>query len=97
MKTTGETTTSFKKMLAKLKKFSIENWGFPFISAFLILLLVAAVLLVSGSAIGSQDLANYADAAAIVAYFSLLVGAILQIICFSRNRKTGIAASRPQS
>ncbi|HLN89881.1 MAG TPA: hypothetical protein VK253_07425 [Candidatus Binatia bacterium] len=97
MKTTEATTTSFKKMLAKLKKFSIENWGFPFISAFLILLFVAAVLLASGSAIGSQDLANYADVATIIAYFSLLIGVILQIICFSRNGKNGRAASISES
>ena len=90
MKTTEATTTSFKKMLAKLKKFSIENWGFPFISAFLIFLVVAAVLLATG-------LAGAADKAAIIAYFSLLVGAILQIICFSRNRKPGRAASRSES
>jgi hypothetical protein len=73
-------------MAAKLKRYSIENWGFPFISTFLILLLASAVLL-------AADLASVGDLTAIVAYFSLLVGVILEIICFSRNRKNTEASS----
>jgi hypothetical protein len=77
-------TIFFKKMVANLKRFSIENWGFPFISMFLILLFASAVLL-------AASLAYVADITATLAYFSLLVGVILQIICFSKNCKNGEA------
>ncbi len=88
MRTIGVITVFFKKMLAKLKSFSIENWGFPFISLFLIFLFVSAVLVATGSA----DLISLADKTAISAYFSLLVGVILQIICFSKKRKPAEAS-----
>ena len=84
MRTIGVITVFFKKMVSKLKRFSIENWGFPFISMFLILLFTSAVLVAAG-------LAYVADTTAILAYFSLLAGVILQIICFSKNRKNGRA------
>ena len=83
----------FKNLLGKLKKLTTENWGFPFVSAFIILLVVAAVLL----ATGSPDLANDADIIAIFAFFSLVIGAFLQIICFSRSRKNSGALSNPQN
>jgi hypothetical protein len=70
----------FKKMLGWLKRVSIENWGFPLISIFLVLLTASAVLVATG-------LASVADTAANVAYFSLIAGVILQIICFSKNKK----------
>jgi amino acid transporter len=82
VKTIGVLAVFFKKMGAKLKRYSIENWGFPFISTFLVLLFTSAVLLSSG-------LASVAETTSILAYFSLLIGVILQIICFSRNRKNG--------
>jgi hypothetical protein len=78
--------TFFRKMAAKLKRFSIENWGFPFILGFLVLLITSAVLL----AAGPVDFASVADLTAIFAYFSLLIGVILQIICFSKNRKKSV-------
>ena len=84
MRTIGVITVFFKKTAAKLKRLSIENWGFPFISIFLILLITSAVLV-------AADLAFVADIPATIAYFSLLVGVILQIICFSKNRKNGKA------
>ena len=84
MRTIGIITVFFKKMVATLKRFSIENWGFPFISLFLIFLFSSAVLVAAG-------LASVADIAAIFAYFFLLTGVILQIICFSKNRKNSKA------
>lgn len=80
MRTIGAITVFFKKMAAKLKRLSIENWGFPFISMFLMLLIASAVLVAAG-------LGSVADIPATLAYFSLLVGVILQVICFSKNRK----------
>ncbi|MCL4430051.1 MAG: hypothetical protein M1167_04790, partial [Chloroflexi bacterium] len=67
MRTIEVITVFFKKMVAKLKRFSIGNWGFPFISMFLILLFTSAVLVAAG-------LASVADTTATLAYFSLLVG-----------------------
>ena len=84
MRTIEIITIFFKKMVANLKRFSIKNWGFPFISMFLILLIASAVLL-------AASLAYVADITATLAYFFLLVGVILQIICFSKNSKTGEA------
>jgi hypothetical protein len=57
----------------------MENWGFPFIAGFLILLFSSAILLAA-----SMD---YAEQIANFAYFSLVVGVVLQLICFSKNRK----------
>jgi hypothetical protein len=56
-----------------------ENWGFPFIAGFLLLLFSSAILLAAGI--------DYAEQIANFAYFSLLVGVVLQLICFSKNRK----------
>lgn len=69
-----------KKMAAKLKNYSLANWGFPFITLFLILLLVSVILVETGAS-------TAADLPADIAYFSLLVGVILEIICFGKNRK----------
>jgi len=71
-------------MLGWLKRVSIENWGFPLISIFLVLLTASAALVAAG-------LASVADTAANVAYFSLIAGVILQIICFSKNKKNSSA------
>jgi len=57
----------------------MNNWGFPFIGAFLIILFGAAVLLAVGSSSIAEITAN-------VAYFALVVGVILQLICFSRKK-----------
>jgi hypothetical protein len=57
-----------------------ENWGFPFIAGFLLLLFSSALLLASGIASSAELLANYA-------YFVLLAGVLLQLVCFSINKK----------
>jgi hypothetical protein len=56
-----------------------ENWGFPFIAGFLLLLFSSAILLAAGM--------DYAEQLANFAYFSLAAGVVLQLICFSKNRK----------
>jgi hypothetical protein len=56
----------------------MENWGFPFIAGFLLFLFSSAILLAVG-------LANLAEQIADFAYFSIVVGVVLQLICFSKN------------
>ncbi len=55
------------------------NWGSPFIAVAVLLLIVAAASLSTGFI----DLANRV---AIYAYFALLFGVILQLLCFIKYR-----------
>jgi heme/copper-type cytochrome/quinol oxidase subunit 4 len=64
-----------KKILAKIKGYVMENWGAPYILGFMLLLMVAAALL----AIGSGFLANEV---AVYSYYALVVGVVLQLVCF---------------
>jgi len=57
-----------------------ENWGFPFIAGFLLFLFSSAFLLTAGFVNLAEQIANFA-------YFSLVLGVVLQLICFSKNRK----------
>jgi len=57
-----------------------ENWGFPFIVGFLLLLFSSALLLAAG-------IAYYAELLANCAYFVLVAGVLLQLVCFSIHRK----------
>jgi hypothetical protein len=66
---------SAKKILAKIKGYVRENWGAPFVVAFMLLLVVAAASL----AIGLDFLANEV---AVYAYFALVAGVVLQLVCF---------------
>lgn len=56
------------------------NWGAPFIGIFIIFLMSAAIC----SSIGLLWLA---DSIAIGAYYVLIVGIVLQLICFIKYRK----------
>jgi heme/copper-type cytochrome/quinol oxidase subunit 4 len=72
-----------KKMPARVKGYVRENWGAPFIVGFMLLLMVAAVSL-------SMGLATLADGVAIAAYYALVGGVVLQLVCFLRyNKKNG--------
>jgi heme/copper-type cytochrome/quinol oxidase subunit 4 len=60
-----------------------KNWGAPFITGFILLLMITATSL-------SMGLANVADGVAISAYYSLVVGVILQLVCFLKyNKRNG--------
>jgi hypothetical protein len=74
-------TDSFRKSFGIIKKYSRENWGFPFIVAFIVLLSLAAVLL------ASTDPFSWANPMAVGAYITLVIGAILQIISYSKQTK----------
>jgi hypothetical protein len=66
-----------KSIVLKIKRYIKEDWGLPFVGGFIILLLVAAVFLSSGLAAMAETVANFA-------YFALVVGVVLQIICLTR-------------
>jgi hypothetical protein len=57
-----------------------ENWGAPFIIAFQILLILAAVQLANGL----QDAANET---AVYAYYALVAGVLLQITSYIRYER----------
>jgi amino acid transporter len=57
-----------------------ENWGAPFIALFILLLMVAAIFFLMG-------LVSMADNMAIYAYYVLIVGVVLQLICFIKYHK----------
>jgi amino acid transporter len=57
-----------------------ENWGAPFIALFILLLIVTAVFFL-------MDLVLIADSVAIFAYYVLIVGVVLQLICFIKYHK----------
>jgi hypothetical protein len=69
-----------EKIQGSIKKYVKENWSFPFIAGFMVLLFAAAVFLAAGWA-------SLADTTAICAYFSLVAGVLLQLVYFSKNRK----------
>jgi hypothetical protein len=70
------------KVEAGVKRRIQENWGFPFIIGFLMLLLSAAVLLTAGYTSTAEMTAN-------VAYFTLAAGVFLELICLGKNRQKG--------
>jgi len=55
------------------------NWGAPFIIVFMLLLIVAAFSL-------SVSLSSIADAVAVYAFYALVVGVVLQLVCFLKYR-----------
>jgi hypothetical protein len=55
-----------------------ENWGAPFVLAFMGLLVAAAALLILGLSWSAEAVGN-------VAYFCLVAGVVLQLLCFWRR------------
>lgn len=64
----------FKQIRSKIKRYNSDNWGFPFIAAFLILLFTAAVFFAA-----SANLEWVAEIIADVAYFALVIGVLFQL------------------
>ncbi len=69
-----------KKIPERVKKFLRESWGAPFILGFMLLLMVAATSLLTG-------LTSLANEVAVYAYYSLVVGVVLQLACFLKYYK----------
>lgn len=68
------------KIIYKTKCYVTENWGSPFIVAFMLLLLSSAISL-------SLDSSNFANSTSVFAFYALVIGVILQLVCFLRHRK----------
>lgn len=72
---------SFSKILiARTKSYVRANWGAPFIVAFMGLLMIAAVSL-------ALNWSALVDTVAVYAYYALVVGVVLQLVCFLRYRE----------
>jgi hypothetical protein len=57
-----------------------KNWGSPFIVTFMLLLISSAILVSSG-------FLSLADNTAIYAFYALVIGVTLQLVCFLKYRK----------
>lgn len=73
------TKHGFDKITIKVNGYIRQNWGSPFILGFMLLLVVAAVSLSAG-------LASFADNVAVLAYYALVAGVLLQIVSFLKYR-----------
>jgi fumarate reductase subunit C len=71
---------SMKQYLPRIKNYFRRNPETLFIVVFQVLLLVCAGLLISGNSFWAEGLA-------VVAYFSLVIGVVLQLISFLRHRE----------
>jgi heme/copper-type cytochrome/quinol oxidase subunit 4 len=61
--------------IGRLRRYLKENLGAPFVICFMVLLLAAALLLVNGAERAANEVAVYA-------YYSLVIGVVLQLVCF---------------
>ena len=68
------------KITFKLKGYVKENWGSPFIVSFMLLLVCAGASL-------SIGLSIWADNIAVYAFYALVIGVVLQLICFLKYSK----------
>jgi hypothetical protein len=81
---------------AKLKVYTSQNWGFPFIVGFMVLLFIAAVCLSIGQSILVTDVVTAAEIISVIAYFALVTGVLLQLAHFLKNQKNqGALLDRP--
>jgi len=62
-------------LMRRLRSYFRENWGAPAIICFMALLMIAALFLAGGM----EEIAN---AIAVCAYYFLVAGVVLQIICY---------------
>jgi fumarate reductase subunit C len=72
---------SMKQYLPRIKNYFRRNPETLFIVVFQVLLLVCVGLLISGNSFWAEGLA-------VVAYFSLVIGVVLQLISFLRHRES---------
>jgi len=71
---------SVKPILSRIKRYFKGNIGAPFIIVFQVLLLICVGLLT----LGGSELAN---GVAVGAYFSLVIGVVLQLVSYLRHEK----------
>jgi hypothetical protein len=70
----------FPKIGPKIKGYVSENWGSPFLFGFMFLLIISAVSLSAGLSLLANDSAIYA-------FYALIIGVILQLLCFIKDQK----------
>jgi hypothetical protein len=73
---------SLYAFVLNVKRYVRENWGAPFIVAFMVFLVVAAVSMATG-------LDALADDVALYAYYALIGGVVLQLVCFLKFHGKG--------
>jgi hypothetical protein len=64
--------------ITRIGRYFRQNLGAPFVIVFQLLLLVCAVLLIRGYS-------NLTEEVAIYAYYSLVIGVVLQLVSFLRH------------
>jgi hypothetical protein len=79
-----KTITYFKQTQQQIARYVKDNWGLPLITAFLILLFAAALLLAVGWASRAESIAT-------AGYFAVAVDVLLRFVCFGIHRsKNGV-------
>jgi len=68
------------RIKARWLRYFRENAGVPFVVGFIGLLLTCAGLLVQGNSNLANEVATYA-------YYSLVIGVVLQLVCFIKYKK----------
>jgi hypothetical protein len=74
------TQVGFNTIILHIKANIEKNWGSPFIVAFILLLVVVDSALFTG-------LFSLADTVAVYAYYALVAGVVLQLVCFLKYRR----------
>ena len=74
-------TSCLKKIISSFKRYVSENWGAPFIAMFILILMMTCVSFLIGKV-------SLAASLAIDAYYVLIAGVALQLICFIKQRKS---------
>jgi hypothetical protein len=69
------TRNNMRNAMIKVKGYVKENWGSPFIAGFMLLLIIAAFSL-------SVGWSSLADTMAVYAFYALVGGVVLQLVCF---------------
>ena len=71
---------NFVTFQIRVKGYVRENWGSPFVVGFIFLLLSAAILL-------SLGISYWAEQIAVYSYYALVIGVVLQIVCYIKYKK----------
>ncbi len=73
-------TQTIYKILFNVRGYVRNNWGSPFIIVFMLLLISVGVTLSMGLYYQANDIAVYA-------FYALVIGVILQLLCFLKVPK----------
>jgi hypothetical protein len=70
--------TEYNKFQYKATNYVKQNWGVPFIIGFMLLLVGAAAFSLN------SGLSSLADNVAVYAFYALILGVVLQLVCFMK-------------